>query len=226
MQRIIYNGLISAPAKIISAIVSLVGALGTVWPKEVGSLLGGTVTEQGVQTIGITLLIGAVIYFACLWLFKPTSASNTGITSTGDNSPAIGRLSGGLNYHAHSAPKKFSATQEVNNLPPPLGGNQVLSLAGVATLRLHVPYSEVEVTMRLDAVPQMLGVQASEGIEVTGAQIVRGKANSLRFDTQEHKRHILDVAGSVFVVTLLEVDPRPMEGIGKAMRYKFSVVER
>ena len=118
----------------------------------------------------------------------------------------------------------FSATEIVSNLPPSLGGDPTLKLGNVATMRLSGSYSDTSVTMQADVTPIHLPNRRSNDGQVEGAAVyVMGK--EWTFDTAENKRHIIDVGGSVFAVTLLDVDPRPVAGVARPVKYTFGVVQ-
>jgi hypothetical protein len=95
----------------------------------------------------------------------------------------------------------FDETQSIKVLPSSLGGNEVLRLGNLATLRRSVPYSLGMVTLELDVAPMRLpGYRDSVG-DVT---IIKGSGSKYTFDTMKNKRHEIAVGGRTYIVTLLE----------------------
>jgi len=121
----------------------------------------------------------------------------------------------------------FSQTQSIKNLPPSLGGNSILKLDNVATLKLHNPYSMSSVTLLLDVVPIDISIQHGPGMSIEGA-----KRSSLSgtvqyvFDVEQHKRREIAVAGRTFIVTLLEVKKLSMANVSNAIEWVFGISEK
>lgn len=119
---------------------------------------------------------------------------------------------------------RFTSTQTVSTFPSETGENRTLNLDNVATLRLGVPYSANDVTMVLDPVVVRLDGEHDPGIQVEALGYRAGRR--LLFDQGENKRQFIDAGGRVFVVTLTEIDPRPVAGEARPFKFTFSISER
>lgn len=157
-----------------------------------------------------------------------TNGDKSPIQQTGDNGTNVARDQHNQLIEGDyiSAPPKFSSKQEVNTLPPAMGGNQFLDLGGVSSLRISPPYSDIMVTMGLDEVPLKMHVPSTPGVQVFDSTFTILGGKTFVFDTGDNKRHTIEVAGAIFTVTLIEIDPRPVPKVAKAIRYTFSVKER
>jgi hypothetical protein len=111
MRRVVYQALLKAPVKVVTASGGVIGFIGSVWPDKVKAVIGEGIP---VQPISIALLAAAVLYFLLLWLLKPgerdePSNGGTTITTGGPNSPGFGHVGGNVTQHFHAAP---APTQE------------------------------------------------------------------------------------------------------------------
>jgi len=181
-------------------------------------------TENAIWIVPLAIIIlgGIALYD----LAKGRKDHEAGQSTTGDQSPSVGTMSGNASINYHSGPEKYRSDDIVTNSPEQLGGSRVLKLGGVATLSLHVPYSSDGVTMRLDEVPISLGSHKGDGFSFANVQITTGTHNEITFDRGENKRHTIEVGGSIFTVSLTEIDASPHPGISKPLRFHFSVAER
>lgn len=121
--------------------------------------------------------------------------------------------------------RKFSGIFEVTTLPKPLGGVNLVDLAGVATLRLHVPYSAQKITMALDIVPTRHPDQLGPDFQSTDIYSYSLPVRTFEFDTQSKKRHTFEVEGKIFTITLREIELLAVESVANPLKFVFSVVE-
>lgn len=120
----------------------------------------------------------------------------------------------------------FSDTQSIKVLPPSLGGNDQLNLDNVATLQLHVPYSESSITLLLDVVTTSFQPATSEGVTVEGARTYNhNSGTTYLFDTENNKRHRITIGERNFVVTLLRVKLLDVPDVPVAREYEFGISE-
>jgi hypothetical protein len=125
----------------------------------------------------------------------------------------------------HAGVPKFSAEQTIFTVPDFMGGNRRLDLGGIATLTLFPPWDEQSLTMKLDTVPMTHGGLKGEGFELSGIAVTVGEHQTFVFNVGQNRRHTISAGGKVFTVTLREIDQTPVEGVAKALRYKFSIAE-
>ena len=120
----------------------------------------------------------------------------------------------------------FDETQSIKVLPPSLGGNHVLKLGNLATLRLHAPYSLGMTTLVLDAAPITLPDHRDETMAIEGLAITKGSRTAYTFDTTKNKRHEINVAGRTYIVTLMESKRLDVPGVGNPIEYVFGITEK
>lgn len=121
----------------------------------------------------------------------------------------------------------FSQTQSIKILPPSLGGNDVLNLDNLGTLKLHVPYSLTSITLLLDVVPTTLPDKHDENITVEGAQFYnQSLGTQYVFNITDSKRHEIEIAGRIFVITLLKISKLNVPSVPGAIEYQFGIAEK
>lgn len=121
----------------------------------------------------------------------------------------------------------FSDTQSIKILPSSLGGNDSLNLDNVATLQVHVPYTENSITLLLDVVTTELPSISTESMTVEGVTTYNHRLGATYFfDTAEHKRHNISVGNRTFVVTLLGVKMLDVPNVPVAREYEFGISEK
>lgn len=104
MRRAVYNLLLKAPFKVVVGLSGLVGFVASVWPEKVKAIVDAGLPTQ---TIGIALLIIAVLYVSGLWMLKPGEVGATtterAVATTGNHSHAIS-AAGDVHIHAPPLP--------------------------------------------------------------------------------------------------------------------------
>jgi hypothetical protein len=128
-------------------------------------------------------------------------------------------------FHAHAAHAKFSAICELTTLPSYMGGQSVIDLDSVATLRLSPPYSIDSATLALDPVPMRQPDAILPGAEFRDIQVTAGRSKRFSFDTGQNKRHTMEAGGKVFIVTLRETEALSVEGVANPLKFVFAVKE-
>ena len=73
MRTELYSALVRAPSKIGGGAGWLAGVVASVWPHAVESWTGEMIDSSTIQELGIFLLAFSSLYFAALWLLKPTA---------------------------------------------------------------------------------------------------------------------------------------------------------
>ncbi len=123
--------------------------------------------------------------------------------------------------------KLFSETQTIRLLPPSLGGNDVLSIDSIATLKTHSHGSATSITLLLDVVPTHLPDNSSDVVKTEGRQeYTHSKEAEYVFDSIKNKRHDIDIAGRVFTVSLLKISVLDVPNVSSAIEYLFGISER
>jgi hypothetical protein len=108
----------------------------------------------------------------------------------------------------------FSDVQRIEALPSALGGNDVLRLDNLATLRLTAPYSLSSVTLILDTTPVKFPNQKKSGAEFQDAQIYSwDPKNVFYFDGEKNHRREITVGGRTFIVTFLQAEKLDVPGV-------------
>lgn len=120
----------------------------------------------------------------------------------------------------------FDDVQSVKNLPAFLGGNDLLRLGNLATLKLGVPYSLEMVTMVLDATPIRLPGSSDEAVEIDGVTLTLGSKAQFVFDVKQNQRHEITVAGRTYLVTLLETKKLDIANVGAPYEFVFGITEK
>ena len=223
----LYSALVAAPSKILGAISTTTGFAAAFWPDWFANKIGTQVTADSAQQLGIMLLAIGSAYFFLLWWLKPGDVSDTGSTFNNPSGVNIGTVTGGdFSQHTHNAPTKFSRVFEVTTIPSFMGGNDTINLDGVATLRLFPPYSIRGATLALDAtIMKQPDEVFPDGSGFRDVRITLGKLKTFTFDTEENKRHTMDVEGKVFIVTLRGTEALKVEDVAKPLKFVFSVKE-
>jgi hypothetical protein len=120
----------------------------------------------------------------------------------------------------------FSQTQRIKVMPPSLGGNEVLTLDNVATLRLFMPHSTSMITLILDIVPVKLPDQHTDKLSIEGMTFSTSPQGSQYvFDMVQNRREI-SVAGRTFIVTLLEINKLSVPNVAAPIEYVFGISEK
>jgi hypothetical protein len=225
MQHSIYRALTRAPALLFSGSITFAGLLAALYPNEIREILGIAMIRQGIQNVGFAGLTLAVIYFALLWVLKPTAAEGDGgkVIAHGNQPVAVGVMHG--DFHQHQAAEKYSKVIEFKMMPAHLGGIQVVDLDGIATLRLTGPYSEQTATLSVDLVPTTYPDNIQPNFQVTDFHVHVGNSQTLFFDTSENKRRTVEAGGKVFIIALREIEVLNVPGVAKPLRFEFSVRE-
>lgn len=121
----------------------------------------------------------------------------------------------------------FSETQSIKVLPPSLGGNDRLNLDNVATLKLHVPYSDNSVTLLLDVVVITLPSNTEGPIKTEGVKSYNHNSGTIYlFDIINNKRHEITISDRTFVVTLFSINKLDVPNVSYAIEYEFGISER
>jgi hypothetical protein len=121
----------------------------------------------------------------------------------------------------------FSEQQSIKVLPPSLGGNDVLNLNNLATLKLHVPYSEQGVTLLLDVVPEEHPPVKNENFSVEGIRIYNhASGEKFFFDKEENKRKEITIGDRTFVVTLLKIKKLDFKNVAEPFEFVFGISEK
>jgi hypothetical protein len=120
----------------------------------------------------------------------------------------------------------FSDTQRIVALPPELGGNEVLHLDNIATLRLFAPYSLSSVTLLLDATPIKFPDREKNGWKFQGGQIFPSDPEKLYFDNENNKRKEISAGGRTFIVTLQETEKLNIPGVENPIQWTFGISEK
>ncbi len=106
MRRIVYKAMLGLPARAISGVSTVVGGAGAIWPEKVKTLVGLGMTTDHIRWLGVALCVGAIFYFALLWLLKPgeqAALPSSTQTTHGDQSPAIGSVGGNVTYNNYGS---------------------------------------------------------------------------------------------------------------------------
>jgi hypothetical protein len=121
----------------------------------------------------------------------------------------------------------FSDTQFIRVLPSDMGGNMVLNLDNVGTLRLHAPYSSEKITMLLDVVPISAPNQHLPGVEFRDIETYnQSTGTQYTFDTDKDRRHEVKVANRTFLVTLMRIKKLDVPNVPVAIEYQFGISEK
>ena len=143
--------------------------------------------------------------------------------------PALKRFAGVRDQHqslTRVTRTAYDAIQSIKTLPTSLGGNDVLRLGTLATLRRRAPYSLEMVTLVLDAVPMHLPGRADDKITVEDLSVTTGHLVTYVFDTAENKRHEISVAGRTYIVTLLESKKLDTPNHSNPIEWVFGITEK
>lgn len=182
-------------------------------------------------------LVAAISIYALIWarpwISKRDEPSSGGRTASAQGRHAraavIDKVEGDFHQgdnHYHEAAAKFSEEQTVFNIPESWGGGPgTLRLSNVARLKLYAAESGPSIAcMLLDATPQSQG-----DLPEFVARVViynHEEAPKFVFDMNRTKRHIIDVGGTIFVVTLSHISVGFVTGMQGSASYTFLVVER
>ena len=120
----------------------------------------------------------------------------------------------------------FDSIQSIKTLPTSLGGNDVLRLGTLATLRRGAPYSLGMITLELDTVAMRYPSRADGKIAVEDLTVTKGSRATYVFDAAENKRHEISVAGRTYIVTLLESKRLDTPGVNKPIEWVFGITEK
>lgn len=72
MREWVYGRLVGLPGKIIAAVNTAAGLFGMFASERIRSEAGYAVTAETIHSVGDVLLVFSMLYFAALWLLKPT----------------------------------------------------------------------------------------------------------------------------------------------------------
>jgi hypothetical protein len=178
--------------------------IGLVW----ASMGGQLVTPQRIILFVVGAAIGGLLLMALGELLRPSPQAPAPIAAVSAIRTA------------------FSSTQTISVLPPSLGGNSLLRLDNIATLRLSAPYSASLVTLSLDAAPIIFPDVKNPAIQVEDLKISLGSLRQYTFNVTDKKRQEIVVAGRAFIVTLLEVRKIPKPEMPNALEYVFGISEK
>ena len=197
------------------------------------------------ETVGssvIVTVVAALILYYVFGIGGPSSPIQQTHSGSGDN---VGR---DKNTIINQRPP-YSATQVIDNLPPSLGGRDVLNLDNLATLRLLTPLEAGKITLLLDVV-QYVTTQETPPVEAAPPTIEELPDGNFRvdisetldmseslsvlayspeqkyvFDMDDNKRHEIPVGGRTFVVTLRKIQKLTTEGVNDTVEYEFGIAE-
>ena len=121
----------------------------------------------------------------------------------------------------------FSDVQRIEALPSALGGNDVLRLDNLATLRLTVPYSLSSVTLVLDTAPVKFPAQKRSGTQYEDIQVFSwDPKNVFHFDDGSSRRQEITAGGRTFIVTLLQTEKLDVPGVANPVEWTFGISEK
>lgn len=120
----------------------------------------------------------------------------------------------------------YSATQNIRLWPPSLGGNDILKLDNLVTLKTGVLYDERSITMLLAVVPIEEESIENQSFRAEGIQKIYHKFNQKYiFDIFDQKTHRISYGGRDFLVTLNKIRKIPIKGVSLALEYEFGISE-
>ncbi|MBU4142797.1 hypothetical protein KJ590_02230 [Patescibacteria group bacterium] len=120
----------------------------------------------------------------------------------------------------------FSDTQSIKNLPPSLGGNDILNLDNLATLKLHVPYNENSLTLLLNVIPTEMPTVKNESFTAEGIKIYnQNSGQSYFFNTIQNKSHKIQIENRFFVVSLKEIKKLDIKNVSNPLEFIFGISE-
>lgn len=112
----LYNALVALPSKTIGISTGSIGVLAAFWPTWLETKVGAKVTADTIQTAGMALMAASIVYFAMLWLLKPSVSD---VVESPSQSNASGG-SGSANFagnHGHITVNQFSSAVPVEPKP-------------------------------------------------------------------------------------------------------------
>ncbi len=178
------------------------------------------------DNIWIVTIIGGVVVLLIGYYVFGIGKSNSGDVYNVSSKNQTGGMTAGKIEISNSR-NLFSQTQSIKTQPTGLGGNRLLNLDNVATLRLRPPYSLNNATLILDVVSQTLPDYHSKTTDIIDFQYYNQSTGThYIFDTGEHKRHEIRVGGRVFIVTLFKIIKLDIANTPEALEYQFGISER
>jgi hypothetical protein len=121
----------------------------------------------------------------------------------------------------------FSERQSIILLPPDQGGNDILRLDNVGTLRRHVPFSLDKITLLLNVASLKLPDQRGLNFNIFDMNIYNHKSGKeFLFDRDKNQSHEITVSGRTFTVTLFKVTKLNVPGVAFPVEYSFGISEK
>lgn len=121
---------------------------------------------------------------------------------------------------------RFSEIKYIKTLPPSLGGIDRFVVDNLATLKLHVPYDEQNITLLLNVVPLEYPTQQNKNIKIEGAQTTTYNDDQiLKFNKTNHRVNKITIENRTFVISLNKITILQIPNISKVLQYEFGISE-
>jgi hypothetical protein len=226
MRKALFGYWNALPGKIGTGAFAALGLAANLVPDVLISRFSSLMTVEDIRFWGVV----AVALFFGYWLVwallrTPETPDAPSMVTSGSRSPIVTGDNNHVGHNFINSPPKLTSTTIISTGPDDDFLAQFIDLGGLARLRLFMPYSDTMVTMILDSTPIRINPHADEGIIVHAAAVFHGGMQYI-FNVTDNQRHMIEVGGAQFAVSLLEIDAslaKPVEG---TLRYTFSVVER